>query len=137
MGRIDAYLLFLNILVFLWWLFYLVCLIRGYFKVYPTTLKSGYLTEQINYKTSVKKGVIYLGATVIYTCFGKNVINISYLATIVLSLWYLKKKKNLLYRLSFLFLLISPFFISLLLGNYLLCRANFRHQWLLVLYFFY
>lgn len=100
-------------------------LIRRYFKIYPTTLKSGYLTEQINYKTSVKKGIIYLGATVIYTCFGKNVINISYLATIILSLWYLGKKKNLLYRLSFLFLLISPFLISLLFGNYTFMRSQF------------
>lgn len=117
--------IFKYIAIFLLSVLFSMFLIKGYFKIYPTTLKSGYLMEQINYKTSIKKGIIYLGATIIYTCFGKNIVNISYLVTIIFALFHLKKKSNFLYRLSFIFLLISPFLISICLGNYTFMRSQF------------
>ena len=100
-------------------------MLKTYFKIYNIIPSNSYLIEQINYKTSVKKGVIYLGATVIFSCIGKNVINISYLVCIIASLLYLHHQKDKLYKLSFLFLLISPFLISFVCGNYTFFRSQF------------
>ena len=103
-------------------------LLKGYLNFYhinPNSVDNGYLLEQINYRTSIKKGIFYLGATVIYTCFGKNVVNISYLITVIIGIWYLRHKQEFLYRLSFLFLLISPFLMSIFLGNYTFMRSQF------------
>ena len=85
---------------------------------------NGYILEQINYKNDLKKGILYLGATLIYSTFGRHVINISFFAAGLLLLLFFRKNKDKMYIIASSILLISPFLLSLVFENYTFFRSQ-------------
>ncbi len=90
---------------------------------------NGYLMEQINYLYDFKKGIIYLGATVLYSTCGRYFINLAYPVLICFLVKKLVKHyrehRDLLYVIAFFGLMISPFLLSVVLGNFTFFRSQF------------
>ena len=90
---------------------------------------SSYLLNQVGWSTYGLKGILYIGYYFLTVLFGTRIYyNLGYLIVIILTLIFIKKhwnKKNIILNISLLFLLITPFIMSIALGNETIARSQF------------
>ena len=90
---------------------------------------SSYLLNQVGWSTYGLKGILYIGYYFLTVLFGTRIYyNLGYLIVIILTLIFIKKhwnKQNIILNISLLFLLITPFIMSIALGNETIARSQF------------
>jgi hypothetical protein len=90
---------------------------------------SSYLTNQIGWSVHGIKGILYVGYYFLTVLLGiKIYYNLSYLIIFIFTLIHLKNnwsKNNIIINLSILFLLITPFIMSIIFGNITVARSQF------------